>query len=56
VRDHLQAGYQSVATLLNCSPSEVAMVESATVAWQKALYSVPLKKNDRILTTHVEYG
>jgi selenocysteine lyase/cysteine desulfurase len=55
-RDTLKAGYNSIASLLNCAAHEIAMVESATIAWQKALYSVPLQPNDRILTTHVEYG
>ncbi len=50
--------YASVAQLINCKPSEVAIVENATVAWQKIFYSLALtwKKGDIILSSTTEYG
>jgi cysteine desulfurase/selenocysteine lyase len=48
--------YGALAQLLNCSPSEIAVVESATRAWQAAFLSVPLEPGDRVLTSAAEYG
>ncbi|TAD95553.1 MAG: aminotransferase class V-fold PLP-dependent enzyme [Bacteroidetes bacterium] len=49
-------GYDLLAKLINCEPSEIAMCESATVAWDRVFYSLPFQTGDRILTSHVEYG
>lgn len=51
----LEAVYASLAQLLHCGPDEVAVVESATRAWDMAFYSIPLKAGDRVLTAHAEY-
>lgn len=47
--------YSSVAKLINSKPTEVAIVESATRAWDLALSSIPFKKGDIVLVTHFEY-
>ena len=47
--------YSSVAKLINASPDEIAFTESATRAWDTALYSIPFKKGDIILTGGLEY-
>lgn len=52
----LAAVYSSIARLLNCDPSEVAVVENATRAWDMAFYSLPLRKGDRVLTAMAEYA
>ena len=52
----IERPYGAVAELLGCSPSEVAVVESATRAWQAAFLSVPLEAGDRVLTSAAEYG
>ena len=54
--DRLDAVYGSVARLLNAAPDEIALVENATVAWQMAFYSLPLRNGDRILTAEAEYA
>jgi cysteine desulfurase / selenocysteine lyase len=54
--DRLQAVYGSAAHLLNCSPDEIALVDSATRAWDLAFYAIPFRPGDRILTSRAEYA
>lgn len=50
--------YASVAKLINAKPSEIAIVENATIAWQKIFYSLAMtwQKGDIILSSTLEYG
>lgn len=48
--------YDAIATLLGCSREEIALVESATHAWDLAFYAIPFKSGERILTAMAEYG
>jgi selenocysteine lyase/cysteine desulfurase len=54
--DRVAQIYSSVATLLGCGADEVALVESATTAWDAAFLSLPLRRGDRVLTGRAEYG
>jgi selenocysteine lyase/cysteine desulfurase len=52
----LDAVYRSVARLVGASPSEIALTENATLAWQMAFYAQRFEPGDRILTARVEYA
>ena len=58
--EEIAAVPDSVARLMNCRPEQVALVESATVAWDRALQAVihsePLQPGDRILIASAEYA
>ena len=56
-RDKLDNTYESIAKMLNCSASEIALTESATVAWNAVFYGIAQTFNsgDRILTAKSEY-
>mmetsp|Transcript_23875 Transcript_23875/g.35031 ORF Transcript_23875/g.35031 Transcript_23875/m.35031 type:complete len:445 (-) Transcript_23875:113-1447(-) len=54
----LNAVYHSIGRLINASDpeNEIALVDSATTAWIRAFYSIPLTVGDVILASKVEYG
>lgn len=52
----LQRPYDALARLINCSPDEVAIVQSATSAWAQVFYGIPFKAGDRVVTAVAEYG
>lgn len=54
--DELNNTYDSVAKLVGSRREEIALAENATVAWQRAFYSLNFKEGDRILTTKSEYA
>lgn len=47
--------YRSVATLLGAEPSEVALTQSASDAWERAFWALPLVEGDVVLTSRSEY-
>ena len=53
--DRLESFYTSVASLIGARPEEIAFAENATRAWDMAVYALPLKEGDRILTHASEY-
>ena len=48
--------YNLIGRLINCSPENIALVDSATTAWNKAFYSIRLQEGDIILCCKVEYA
>ncbi|WP_232661011.1 aminotransferase class V-fold PLP-dependent enzyme [Pseudonocardia sp. TRM90224] len=48
--------YAGLAELVGGRPSEIALFDNSTHAWNAAFYSVPLRPGDRILTGRNEYG
>lgn len=48
--------YAAVSRLLGCGTDEVALVESATVAWALAFQTLEFQPGDRILTGTAEYA
>ena len=48
--------YDSVATLIAADRHEIALVESATAAWNAAFTAIPFAVGDRILTGRTEYA
>ena len=52
----LAAVYDDVAALIGGTASEIAIVDSASRAWQLMFQAIPLQQGDRILTSRTEYG
>ncbi len=55
-RQELAGVYGSLASLLNADSPEIALMDSATRAWDMVVYSLPHSSGDRIMTTTSEYG
>ena len=55
--ERLRSTYESIATMLNCSASEIALTESATASWNAVFFGIAQKfmPGDRILTCRSEY-
>lgn len=52
----ISAVYSSLARLIDASPAEIALADSATRAWDMVFYGLTLTPGDRILTCRSEYG
>lgn len=48
--------YESIARLVNASPSEIALTGSNTLAWTQVFHGMRFNEGDRILTSRSEYG
>src|SRR5688572_30234267 len=54
--DALARPYRALAELLNGEPDQIALLDSASRAWDMAVYSLPLQPEDRVLIGRAEYG
>jgi selenocysteine lyase/cysteine desulfurase len=54
--DALAGVYRSVAGIIGAGEDEIALLDSATRAWDMAFYSIQFEPDDRILTTSTEYA
>lgn len=54
--DALENFYASAARLLNCSPGEIAFMDSASRAWSAVFYALDFHPGDRVLVGRSEYG
>jgi selenocysteine lyase/cysteine desulfurase len=52
----IERTYAAIAELIGCQPGDVALLESATRAWDAAFYGLRLGSGDRILTARAEYA
>ncbi|GJM27951.1 MAG: aminotransferase class V [Cyclobacteriaceae bacterium] len=55
-RSKIDLAYDHIAHYLSCSPSEIAICENATTAWDQAFLSIPLESKDEILCSAAEYA
>ncbi|MSO28094.1 MAG: aminotransferase class V-fold PLP-dependent enzyme [Candidatus Nanopelagicales bacterium] len=60
VHSRIESAYDSVAQLIGAHPDQIALLESATAAWDKAFTSIhhtrPFSAGDRILVSSSEYA
>jgi selenocysteine lyase/cysteine desulfurase len=54
--DRIDTTYAALAELVGAAPSQIALFDNSTHAWNAACYSVPFQAGDRILTGRNEYG
>jgi cysteine desulfurase/selenocysteine lyase len=52
----LEGVYDSIARLVGSKREEISLAENATLAWQRAFYSLRFGPGDRILTTTAEFA
>jgi selenocysteine lyase/cysteine desulfurase len=52
----LERTYAALAELIGGAPDEIALLDSASRAWDMAVYSLPLQPHDRVLIGRAEYG
>lgn len=52
----LDAVYESLARLLNTDANRIAICDTATTAWDRAMLSIPWGRGDRVLVATSEYA
>ncbi|MEQ1786645.1 MAG: aminotransferase class V-fold PLP-dependent enzyme [Acidimicrobiales bacterium] len=48
--------YAALAELIGAGPGQIALLDSASRAWDMAVYSLPIEPQDRVLIGRAEYG
>ncbi len=54
--DRLQHTYDAVASLIGAGSDEIALMDSATRAWDIVFHSLRFQPGDRVLTSNTEYA
>ena len=54
--ERVEAVYSSLAALISADASQIAVIESATRAWDMAVYGYPFEPGDRVLMARAEYA
>ena len=54
--ERTEGTYAAIARLLNCRPDEIALLGSASRAWDTAFRALPLRAGERVLTSRAEYA
>jgi selenocysteine lyase/cysteine desulfurase len=54
--DRLESVYASLGRLLGARADDVALVESATAAWNAVVLALPVEAGQRVVCTRTEYG
>lgn len=52
----IERTYAALAELIGAEPTQIALMDSSTRAWDMAVYSLPLGPQDRVLISRAEYG
>jgi len=52
----LEHAYDAIASLIGASSDEIALMDSATRAWDAVFHSLRFEPGDRVLTTNTEYA
>ncbi|MEL7834869.1 aminotransferase class V-fold PLP-dependent enzyme [Fodinibius sp. Rm-B-1B1-1] len=55
-RQSINETYDVIANFINAKPTEIALIENATVAWNMAFWAIDFCEGDRILTSKAEYA
>lgn len=53
--EKLNKFYRNIGKLIKCDSSEISFMPNSTLAWNFALNSIPLKKNQNIVVFENEY-
>ncbi len=54
-QDDISLIYKHLAQMLNAQPSEIALLQSASLAWLKVFFSIPFRKGDKVLVSRADY-